>query len=92
VIRVAIRRDIDTGYRYGGDEFIVILPDTDKHQARFAADRITKQFGSFKFGQTSLSIGITEAISGEDEKSLLHRADEAMYQSKREGRARVTVL
>jgi diguanylate cyclase (GGDEF)-like protein/PAS domain S-box-containing protein len=92
VIRVCIRKDIDMGFRYGGDEFIVLLPDTDKNQARFAADRITKQFSAFKFGHTSLSIGITEAISNEDEKSLLKRADEALYQSKREGRARITVL
>jgi diguanylate cyclase (GGDEF)-like protein/PAS domain S-box-containing protein len=91
VIRSAIRRDVDTGYRYGGDEFIVILPDTDKNKARFAAERIQKQFGAFKYGQTSLSIGITEAQAKEDEKSLLRRADEALYTSKREGRARITV-
>lgn len=91
VIKVCIRRDVDTAYRYGGDEFVVILPDTDKHKARFVADRIQKQFGAFKFGKTSLSIGITEALSDEDENTVLHRADEAMYTSKREGRARISI-
>jgi len=92
VIKVCIRKDVDSAYRYGGDEFVVILPDTDKLQARNAAERIQKQFGAFKFGSTSLSIGITEAKPDEDEKKLVKRADEAMYQSKRLGRARITLM
>ena len=92
VIKVCIRKDIDTAYRYGGDEFIIILPDTDKHQARTVTDRIQKQYGAFKFGATSLSMGIAEALSTEDDQSLLRRTDEALYTSKREGRARITVV
>jgi diguanylate cyclase (GGDEF)-like protein/PAS domain S-box-containing protein len=92
VIKVCIRKDIDTAYRYGGDEFIIILPDTDKHQARTVTDRIQKQYGAFKFGTTSLSMGIAEALSTEDDQSLLRRTDEALYTSKREGRARITVV
>jgi diguanylate cyclase (GGDEF)-like protein/PAS domain S-box-containing protein len=91
VVRVCIRKDIDTAYRYGGDEFILLLPDTDKHQARVVTDRIQKQYGAFKFGATSLSIGIAEAKTGEDDTSLIRRADEALYASKRDGRARITV-
>ena len=91
VIKVCIRKDVDAGFRYGGDEFAVILPDTDKNQGRVAAERITKQFGAFKFGRVSLSIGIAEAAAGEDEKSIVKRTDEALYKSKREGRARITL-
>ena len=91
VINVCIRKDIDTGYRYGGDEFLVLLPDTDKVQAHVVAKRIQKQFGAFKFGRTSLSVGIAEAKPGDDEKKLVKQADEAMYISKREGRARISV-
>lgn len=91
VIKVCIRKDVDAGFRYGGDEFAVILPDTDKHQAKVAAERISKQFGAFKFGRVSLSIGIAEATAGEDEKSIVKRTDEALYRSKREGRARITL-
>jgi diguanylate cyclase (GGDEF)-like protein/PAS domain S-box-containing protein len=91
VIKVCIRKDIDSGYRYGGDEFVVILPDTDKMQSKVAAERIQKQFGAFKFGMTSLSIGIAEAKPEDDEKTLVKRADEAMYESKRAGRARITL-
>jgi diguanylate cyclase (GGDEF)-like protein/PAS domain S-box-containing protein len=91
VIKVCIRKDIDSGYRYGGDEFAIILPDTDKFQAKVAAERITKQFGAFKFGSVSLSFGIAEAVPGEDEKSIVKRTDEALYTSKREGRNRITL-
>ena len=91
VIRVCIRKDIDTAYRYGGDEFILLLPDTDKHQARVVTDRIQKQYGAFRFGATSLSMGIAEALTGEDDTSLIRRADEALYTSKRDGRARITI-
>jgi diguanylate cyclase (GGDEF)-like protein/PAS domain S-box-containing protein len=91
VIKVCIRKDVDSGFRYGGDEFSVILPDTDRNQAKVAAERIAKQFGAFKFGRVSLSIGIAEAKAGEDEKSIVKRTDEALYRSKREGRARITL-
>jgi len=90
VIRVCIRKDIDLGFRYGGDEFVIMLPDTDMQQAKIAADRIQKQFGAFQFGKTSLSIGIAEAHEDEDEQCLLRRADDAMYQSKKNGRGRLT--
>jgi diguanylate cyclase (GGDEF)-like protein/PAS domain S-box-containing protein len=92
VIKVCIRNDIDSGFRYGGDEFVVLLPDTDKNQAYVAAERIQKQFNAFKFGKTSLSMGISEAICDEDEQSLIKRTDEAMYKSKNSGRARISVL
>jgi len=91
VIEVCIRKDVDTGYRYGGDEFVILLPDTDQHQARVVAERTQKQFGAFKFGKTSLSIGIAQGKAGEDEIALVKRADEAMYRSKKSGRARITV-
>lgn len=91
VIKVCIRKDVDSGYRYGGDEFVIILPDTDKAQAKVAAERIQKQFGAFKFGNTGLSMGIAEALNNEDEQSLVKRVDEAMYRSKKEGRSRLTL-
>lgn len=90
VIRICLRKDIDMGFRYGGDEFVMILPDTDKHQAVIAAERIQKQFKNFCFGKTSLSMGIVEAEIGENDQSILKRADEAMYKSKKGGRSRIT--
>ncbi len=86
VIKVCIREDVDSGFRYGGDEFVIVLPDTDKSQSEVAARRIQKQFGAFKFGNTSLSIGITEAQTDDNEETIVKRADDAMYHSKRTGK------
>jgi len=91
VINACIRKDVDAGFRYGGDEFVVILPDTGVEQAKYAAERIQKQFGAFKFGDTSLSIGIAEASLNDDEKSLVRKADFAMYTSKKSGKDRITI-
>jgi diguanylate cyclase (GGDEF)-like protein/PAS domain S-box-containing protein len=91
VIQVCIRKDVDTGYRYGGDEFAIILPDTDAYQAKIAAERTNKQFSAFKFGKVTLSIGIAEATPNDDEKTLIKKADDALYCSKRAGRARITI-
>jgi diguanylate cyclase (GGDEF)-like protein/PAS domain S-box-containing protein len=91
IIQMCIRRNVDSGYRYGGDEFVVVLPDTDMKNARVVAERIQKQYNSHHYGNTSLSIGITQARVDEDSKLLLNRADEAMYQSKKGGRDRVSL-
>jgi len=91
VIHACIRKDIDAGFRYGGDEFVVILPDTDMDQAKVAAGRILRQFCAFKFGDTSLSVGIAEAKMDDTEKSLVRRADFAMYSSKKGGKGRITM-
>ena len=91
VIKVCIRQDVDSAFRYGGDEFVIILPDTDKIQADVVARRIQKQFGAFKFGMTSLSIGITEAHINDNEETIVKRADDAMYSSKRSGKGYVSI-
>ena len=91
IMKGSIRRDIDSCYRYGGDEFIILLPDTDKVHAQVVAERIQKQFNSLKLGRTSLSIGIAQANETEDEMSLVKRADEMMYQSKKGGRGRISM-
>ncbi|MDR0306940.1 MAG: sensor domain-containing diguanylate cyclase [Chitinispirillales bacterium] len=91
VINICIRKDVDAGFRYGGDEFVIIMPDTDMDKAKVGAERIQKQFCSFKFGQTSLSIGITEAEADDDEKSFVRRADFAMYRSKKRGKNCITL-
>lgn len=92
VIRMCIRNDVDLPFRYGGDEFIILLPDTDKNQAKVAADRIQNQFMALKYGKTSLSIGISEALPDDKDNTLIKRTDEAMYLSKKEGRARISLL
>lgn len=92
-------RSMDTAYRYGGEEFTIILPYTDGEEARTVASRIqyALEFITFcpipdKTTQVTLSIGVTEYFPGEDLTSFVSRSDRAMYISKENGRNRVSFL
>jgi len=87
VVNVCIRRGVDSGFRYGGDEFVVILPDTGMDSAVVAAERIQKQFRALKFG----SVGIAEAKEDDNQTTLVRRADLAMYASKKSGKDKITL-
>ncbi|HEX5827812.1 MAG TPA: GGDEF domain-containing protein, partial [Candidatus Limnocylindrales bacterium] len=96
VVRARIRR-IDTGARFGGDEFVVLLPETDPTGGWVLAEKIRQGVaadGPVVDGTripTSVSVGlVTYPADGETVGALLERADEAMYRSKRTGRDRVT--
>jgi len=91
VVNACIRKGVDSGFRYGGDEFVVILPDTSMAEATVAAERIQKQFRAMKFGDTSLSMGIAEAKENDSETTLVRRADLAMYASKKTGKDKITL-
>jgi two-component system cell cycle response regulator len=85
-------RTIDLVFRYGGEEFAVILPDTNPEDARKAAERLRESLAAAKLGaiQVTASIGvasITDTTSTTE--SLIQFADQAMYQAKRSGRNRV---
>lgn len=88
----------DTAARYGGEEFAVILPGASLSKAIEVAESIRIQVSTKRLtnrrtgqvlGQITLSVGAA-ALAGEDgAESLVHRADEAMYLAKRQGRNRV---
>jgi two-component system, cell cycle response regulator len=89
----------DSAYRYGGEEFTVILPETGAEEARTVAQRIRTALEAETFipasGQAvskTISIGVTEYAPMEGMMSFVKRADEAMYLSKQNGRNRVSVL
>ena len=95
VIRSSTRR-IDTTARYGGDEFVVLLPETDPTGAWVLAEKIRLGVGELAFEvagtvlKTSLSVGVvTHPDDGTTADDLMIRADEAMYASKRAGKDRV---
>lgn len=79
-------RDTDLAARYGGDEFVVILPDTSLAQAELVAERLQSAVGQWaRTGEVnlSLSIGMGEAPGhGQELEELLRRVDGAMYLSK----------
>jgi diguanylate cyclase (GGDEF)-like protein len=83
-------RDGDYLGRYGGDEFLLILPLTGSNQAAIAAERLSRAVNNLDMlGQDrslTLSIGLTEASPEDDAITLIARADEALYRAKSEGR------
>jgi len=82
--------------RYGGEEFAVLLPEVSKDKAAVLGERIRKAMESFPFSirrekvQMTVSIGVSSIpVDTLDEEDLVRKADEALYQAKREGRNRV---
>lgn len=79
-----IRKNVDSGFRYGGDEFAVILPEVCAEKAVDIARRINRGLQKVSQYNISLSFGIAELTPEIDSKILFKRADEAMYMAKRE--------
>ena len=92
LVRECTREHVDTGYRYGGDEFTVILSETTKEQAFSIAERLRRTFESRGFDGLTLSIGLLAYDPKYTPKSFIKKADEAMYGSKRSGGNRVYLL
>jgi diguanylate cyclase (GGDEF)-like protein len=90
------RRDSDFMARYGGEEFVLLLPATDKEGAMAAAhrvkDRISAEWIPAINENITASFGVTVALPNDTPETLIARADEAMYTSKREGRDRITFI
>jgi len=94
ILREKLRRS-DHAFRYGGDEFMVLLPETPLDDAYFSAERIRNEFNSrWSFGslcdssylkKITLSLGVAEVNPGELPETFIKRADLAMYEAKRAG-------
>jgi diguanylate cyclase (GGDEF)-like protein len=88
-------RDVDKVFRYGGDEFCVILPETDSGEARVVADKIRRAIADFHFAgeekvpgeSITISVGVASFPKDcEEGSSLIHKADLALYAAKQTGR------
>jgi two-component system, cell cycle response regulator len=91
-------RGIDLACRYGGEEFVVVMPDTDLTFAYMVAERLRQSVADVPFsigvapGQLSvtISVGVTATeCKADSAEALLRRADQALYRAKRDGRNRV---
>lgn len=94
VLREVVRK-ADTVFRYGGEEFLVLLPETDLEGAAALAEKIrstvaSRQLGDNKRGfMLTLSAGASSLCDHESGNDMIARADMALYQAKEEGRDRV---
>ncbi|MCS5420358.1 MULTISPECIES: GGDEF domain-containing protein [Psychrilyobacter] len=87
-------RKSDYAFRYGGDEFLIIYPNTKVKTALAITERVKKNISislKIKGIKSSLSIGITTYQKFENYKNLIDRADKIMYESKRNGKNQITI-
>lgn len=96
-IKHCIRQNVDWPFRYGGDEFCVILTQVTQEQATITSDRLLQYFNEKKLPFTGLSIGLAQFIRSpngkwtDDIADLIKRSDMALYKAKQTGRNRVVV-
>ncbi len=94
IIAGNIRKDVDSAYRYGGDEFAVVLPQVQRQQAHEVAERILTSYKARNLEHTSISIGLAKLKGSSDllEEgvwTLLRKADIALYLAKGKGGSQV---
>ena len=94
-------RESDMAFRYGGDEFFVLLPESVLKSAEVTGEKIRKtfnrrwsyekQYRDTRIPQVTLSMGIAQALADEKAESLIKRVDLAMYEAKRQGGDRIKI-
>jgi two-component system cell cycle response regulator len=101
-VRITLRRT-DLAFRYGGDEFVIALPQTPIEQAQQVVEKLRQAFASVDFShaiarlehQPTLSIGVAERVPGNSAiltlENLLAAADQALYEAKSTSRNCVKV-
>lgn len=89
-------RGQDVFARWGGEEFVVLMPQASLSAAAKAAERIRKALEAIRYDEldcaVTVSLGVTEFMHGETTESFFERLDCALYQSKSEGKNRVTAI
>ena len=85
-------RKTDTFARWGGEEFIILSPETTEENVENLAEKLRYAVENYNFGiseKITASFGVTQYISGETSAQMIKRADKAMYKAKENGRNRV---
>jgi len=86
-------RDVDIKGRYGGEEFLILFPETEKENAHISAERFRKAIENLSHANDSMKITISGGIASfrpEDTAlELLQRADGFLYEAKKQGRNRI---
>jgi len=89
IVRHSIRSNVDSGYRYGGDEFAALLIGASLDQALTIAERVRSSIEQAGFQNITVSVGLTEFKNHFDLEEFVKSADDAMYVAKHSGGNRV---
>lgn len=90
-------RPRDRAYRYGGEEFIILLPETSTSQAGEVMERLRQKTAATRIESTeaslmqTVSIGVSQLASDENYEAAIERADKALYKAKESGRNQVII-
>lgn len=88
-------RAVDVAARWGGEEFLVLMPQSDLAAARGASEKLRQVIEQHRFdkvGTVTVSFGVTQFVPQDDLNVLLKRVDDALYRAKENGRNRVETL
>ncbi|HYA93515.1 MAG TPA: diguanylate cyclase [Thermodesulfobacteriota bacterium] len=89
IVKHSIRYNVDSGYRYGGDEFAALLIGASMNRAMAIAERIRSSIEQTEFQNITVSIGLSEYRDHFDLEGFVKSADDAMYTAKHSGGNRV---
>ena len=88
-------RDIDHVCRYGGEEFLMLLPESDKEAAKKTAERLREAVSGLPSTEVpapiTISLGVASLKNWDTDLTFVKRADKALYRAKKGGRNRVEV-
>ena len=85
VVSRTIRTRTDRAFRYGGDEFVLLLPHTGRAEAQVLVDRLRRAVSQALAGAVGFSAGIAEYSPGMESRDFIEAADRLMYRAKRKG-------
>lgn len=86
VLRSSLREHVDCACRYGGDEFVAIVPEADEKIARSIGHRIKRNFKNTSPGGLTLSMGVTQLQEDFDPETFVRLVDERMYRDKKKSK------
>lgn len=87
-------RSLDVLGRWGGEEFLIICPQTNIQNAQMLAEKIRKKIESHDFEiskQITCSLGVAQYRDNDEAEDIFKRSDKALYEAKNSGRNRVAI-